>query len=49
MTSTRQICFYSGQRYQVYHPGAGNGPEGPKNFQPLLVSWHFVQYRQRRL
>lgn len=41
--------FYPGQRYQIYHPGARNGPEGPKDFQPLLVGRHFVQHRPRCL
>lgn len=36
--------FSAGQRYQIYHVEARNGPEDPKNLQPLLARWHFVQH-----
>jgi hypothetical protein len=36
--------FSLGQRYQIYHLEARNVPEGPKNLQPLLARWHFVQH-----
>jgi len=36
--------FSPGQRYQIYHVEARIGPEGPKNLQPLLARWYFVQH-----
>jgi hypothetical protein len=36
--------FSPGQRYQTYHVEARIGAEGPKNLQPLLARWHFVQH-----
>lgn len=36
--------FFLGQLYQIYLPEAGNVSEGPKDFQPSLVSRHFIQH-----
>ena len=43
-TTNIVTVFPSGQCYQIYHHEARHISEGPKNFEPFLASWHFVQH-----